>query len=393
MKQKLQIIQGAEIYAPEKLGNMDILFAGEKILAVEESIRLDASGIEVEIISGGGLILVPGLVDSHVHICGGGGEGGFSTRTPEIQLSSILKGGITSVVGVLGTDGTTRTMTNLLAKASGLTEEGINTWVMTGSYQIPVRTLTGSIPDDIILIEKILGTGEVSLSDHRSSHPDVNTFIKLVSDTRLGGMLSGKAGLVNIHMGDSRDTISLLLEAIETSDLPISQLQPTHMNRNPWLFNDAVLYSEKGGFLDFTTSTTPQFVEEGEIPAAEALKLILDKGIDISRISFSSDAQGSLPLFDDAGNLKGLTVGKSQSLLESFIEAVLKWGIPIEKAILPVSTTPAGRYKLPGKGKICAGYDADFLLLNKKDLTMNTLFARGKKMVDKGQVVSFGTFE
>lgn len=78
---------------------------------------------------------------------------------------------MTTIVGCLGTDGCTRTMSNLLAKAKGLEEEGITTYVYTGSYQVPVRTLTGTIMDDIILLEKVVGTGEIALSDHRSSQP------------------------------------------------------------------------------------------------------------------------------------------------------------------------------------------------------------------------------
>ena len=55
-----------------------------------------------------GCILTPGLVDLHVHIIGGGGEAGPSSCTPSSQLSDFLDAGITTVVGVLGTDCVTR---------------------------------------------------------------------------------------------------------------------------------------------------------------------------------------------------------------------------------------------------------------------------------------------
>jgi len=381
------------VYAPDNLGRKDILIAGGRILSVEDSIGIEARGAEVRIVDGSGKILLPGLSDTHVHICGGGGEGGFATRTPEIRLSSILEGGITSIVGVLGTDGTTRTMSNLLGKAAGLTEEGIDTWVLTGSYQVPVRTLTGSVTDDIILVDRIIGTGEICLTDHRSSHPSAKVLSGVISDCRLGGMLSGKAGIVNIHMGDGPAGTALLRTIAETTDLPLSQLQPTHMNRNPRLFEEAVQWCLQGGFADFTTSTTRKFIEEGEVPAARALKIMLDRGVDISRLTFSSDAQGSLPLFDENNVLTGLTVGKSVSLLEAFREAVLSLDVPIELAVRAVSTNPAERYKLPRKGRIEPGFDADLLLLNREDLTIDALYAKGEAMVESGKQLRFGTFE
>ena len=161
----MYLIKNAHVYAPEDLGIVDVLIGGGKILKMAEELPEEKS-YGVEVIDGKGKILIPGLIDAHVHILGGGGEGGAKTRTPEIMLSDITTGGVTTVVGCLGTDGCTRTMTNLLAKAKGLEEEGITTFVYTGSYQVPVRTLTGSIMDDLILLEKVVGTGEIAISDH-----------------------------------------------------------------------------------------------------------------------------------------------------------------------------------------------------------------------------------
>jgi len=393
MNNTLTIIKGAQVFAPEKLGRMDVLTAGGRILSVEKEIRIEARGADVRIIPGKGKILLPGLVDTHVHICGGGGEGGFATRTPEIQLSQALSGGITSMVGVLGTDGTTRTISSLLAKAAGLTEEGIDTWALTGSYQIPARTLTGSVADDIILVDRIIGTGEICLADHRSSHPSADDLIRLISESRRGGMLSGKSGIVNIHMGDGEGGTALLLGIAETTDLPLSQLQPTHMNRNSRLLDEAAGYARKGGFLDITAYPAERHPGDKKVPAAEALKRLLDRGIDISRITFTTDAQGSLPRFDENGRLRGLTTGKSVSLLDAFREAVLSRNIPPELAVRVVSTNPAERYKLPGKGRIAPGWDADILMLNEPDLTLDSLYAKGELMVADGRPVRFGTFE
>ena len=153
----MYLIKNIHVYAPEDVGIKDVL-VDEKIIKIGDNLPV-IEEYDVEVIDGTGKILVPGFIDCHVHILGGGGEGGARTRTPEIMLSDITTAGVTTVVGCLGTDGTTRTMTNLLAKAKGLEEEGISTYVYTGSYQVPVKTITGSITDDIILFDKIIGFG------------------------------------------------------------------------------------------------------------------------------------------------------------------------------------------------------------------------------------------
>ncbi len=215
----MYLIKNAEVYAPESLGVMDVLVGGGQILKMAKDLPAEEA-YDVEVIDGSGKVLVPGLIDAHVHILGGGGEGGAKTRTPEIMLSDIISGGVTTVVGCLGTDGCTRTMSNLLAKAKGLEEEGITTYVYTGSYQVPVRTLTGKIMDDMILLEKVVGTGEIAISDHRSSQPSKKEFARIVADTRVGGILSGKAGLVNIHMGDGENRLKFLRYVLKKTEIP-----------------------------------------------------------------------------------------------------------------------------------------------------------------------------
>lgn len=223
MNGAMKLIRNARLYAPEDLGCMDVLIGGGKILRIGESLPAEEA-YHVEVIDGAGKIMMPGLIDAHVHILGGGGEGGYRTRTPEIMLSDIICGGVTTVVGCLGTDGTTRTMTNLIAKARGLEEEGITAYIYTGSYQIPVRTLTGSVADDLILLDKVIGTGEIAISDHRSSQPTYEEFARIVADTRVGGILSGKAGIVNIHMGDGREQMDYLRRLLRESQIPASNM-------------------------------------------------------------------------------------------------------------------------------------------------------------------------
>lgn len=389
----IKIIKNGEVYAPNYLGKKDILIAGDKIGFIKENITVPRKFVDIDIIDASGNYIVPGFIDSHIHITGGGGEGSFRTRTPEIQLTDITKGGVTTVIGVLGTDGTTRSMENLIAKARGLEEEGITTYVYTGSYQVPIRTLTGSIQDDIILIDKIIGVGEVAMSDHRSSQPTVEDFAKLASEARVGGILSGKAGVVNIHVGDGERKIDFIENIVENTEIPITQFLPTHMNRNQSLFQRSISYAKKGGIVDFTTSTNKKFLEEGEVKCSNALRILLEHGVKSNNITFSSDGQGSLPDFDEHGRFIGIGIGKVTSLYSEVRDAIINENVPIDKALSVITANPADILKLPMKGYIQKGRDADIVLLNKENLKIESVIAKGKIMISEGKPIIKGTFE
>ncbi len=392
----ISLVKKAEVYAPEYLGTKDVLLVGDKIGAIEDNISIDlVSEMKVTVIDGKNQILAPGFIDSHVHILGGGGEGSYKTRTPEIMLTDITKGGVTTVVGCLGTDGISRNMVSLLAKARGLEEEGITTFIYTGSYRIPVTTVTGDVMKDLMTIDKVIGVGEIAISDHRSSQPTLEELTKLAADTRVGGMLSGKAGIINLHIGDGKRMLELLSRIVEETEIPHTQFLPTHTNRNAYLFEDAIEYARAGGFIDFTTSSDPVFweAEDGEIKTSKALKRCLEQGVSEDRITFSSDGQGSLPVFNEKKELVGLDVGKVSSLFTEVKDAVLNENVPFEKAIKTITSNPAAILKLKGKGRIEKNYDADLCLLDKSTLEINTVIAKGKIMIQDKEIKVYGTFE
>lgn len=390
----IKIIKGVKVYSPEFLGTKDVLVVGDKIGKIEDRINLDEhSDLAIEIIDGKDKLLAPGFIDSHVHILGGGGEGGFRTRTPEITLTDITSGGVTTVVGCLGTDGLSRNMISLIAKARGLEEEGVSTFIYSGSYRIPVTTITGDVMKDIMVIDKVIGVGEIALSDHRASNGSTDEIKKLVSDIRVGGILSGKAGIVNIHLGDGKNMLNSLYEIVRTTEIPLSQFLPTHMNRNPYLFEEGIKYAKAGGFIDFTTSSDPAFWEEGEVKASKGLKRCLEEGVSVDKITFSSDGQGSLPMFNENKEFVGLRVGKVTTLYDEVRDAVLIDKLPLEQAIKVITSNPASILKLKGKGRVEVNYDADLVLLEEETLSIDSVMAKGQMMIQHGEIIKYGTFE
>lgn len=383
------LIQNAKVYSPEPLGRKDVLIGGNKILKVEDHIGLPA-GFEIEIIDASGMLLVPGLIDNHVHIAGAGGEGGPSTRTPELTLSRMFEGGVTTVIGCLGTDGFTRTVESVLMKAKSIRHEGGSAWIWTGAYQVPSPTITGDIGKDLALIDEVIGVGELSISDHRSSCPTTEELIRITAHARVGGMLGKKAGVINIHMGDAKNPFMPLHEVVRKSELKYTQFLPTHCNRNDYIFEDSKLYG-KSGYIDITTSSWPYFMDE-EIKPSTALKLLLEAGVPDSHITFSSDSCGSLPGFDEKGNLIKLEMGLPSANLRELSDAVIKEKLPLEIALKVLTSNVATILKLPGKGFIAPGMDADLLLLN-SGMEMVHLLAMGKWAVKESRVVMKGAYE
>ena len=389
----IKLFKNAHILNPQDTGVLDLLVAGQQIAALGENLDIGNSNLPVEVIDASDCYLVPGFVDSLVHFIGGGGEGGFASRTPEMQLTHATLGGVTTAIGVLGTDATTRTLTNLLAKAHALESEGITTYCHTGSYQIPCRTLMGSITDDLILIDKFIGVGEIAISDFRSSQPTVEEIRKVAAAAKVGGILSGKAGVVSVHVGSGESLLQPLWQAVAGSELKLSQFYPTHMNRNEALFQAGIEFAKAGSVIDFTTSTTAYDLQHGEVAAAEALARALQAGVPTMNLTLSSDGNASLPIYNDNGELVGLEVGKVQSLYQVARQAVLEYKVPLTAAITAITAAPAAVLGLKHKGRVAAGMDADLVLLHKTDLTIRDVFAKGRQLVQNGQAIVKGTFE
>lgn len=380
-----KLLKDGECYSPEYIGKKDILLAYDRICKIEDCIS--ENGLwDVSVFDCKDMFVCPGFIDQHVHITGGGGEEGPASRIPELMLGDIITAGVTTVVGLLGADAITRNMAALLAKAFALEAEGLTTYIYTGSYNIPTTTLTGKVITDISLIQKIIGVGEVAIADYRSPYPSGKLLKELAYEAVMGGMIGGKAGVMHIHVGDGKEGLSPLLKVEENTDFPIEMFVPTHLNRNKVLFTQAVEYALKGGNIDLTAGEAS---DKGySIP--DALELLMGKGVNIDRITFSSDGNGSMP--SSTGNYS--EVGRAGQLFEDFRNCILQKKIGLNTALKPVTSNVARVLKLyPKKGALCKNGDGDILVLNKKDLTINKLFIRGEVFIDHGNVLKKGRFE
>jgi beta-aspartyl-dipeptidase (metallo-type) len=384
------LIRGGEVFAPDALGRKDILIAGGAIAAVAEPGCARIEGLETEVVDAAGKIVLPGLVDPHVHILGGGGEGGPATRAPEIRIEDIVESGVTTVIGCLGTDGVTRHMASLLAKAKALEIEGVSTFVYSGSYGIPVLTVTGSVRSDLVLIDKVVGAGEIAVSDHRSSQPTFDEVARLAAECRVGGMLGGKAGVLHLHLGDGERRLELLFQLVRETEIPATQVVPTHVTRHPGLFEQALEWVAAGGSIDVTVGPDP-VPPDPEVSMEDAISGFRRKGLPLTRMMASSDSNGSIPVFDGAGRLVRLTIATEKDLFRKLGDLVRKGLLTLDAAARIFSTNAAEFYKLGGKGRIEAGRDADIVIAN-GDLGLSDVFARGRRMMAGGRLLARGTF-
>ncbi|MGI2258980.1 beta-aspartyl-peptidase [Shewanella sp. GXUN23E] len=384
----LTLIRNVDLYSPEPLGRQDVLFAAGKVLAIGQALAVTAPDLQE--IDGSGMTLIPGLVDPLAHITGGGGEGGFHTRTPAMQLTEASMYGVTTLVGALGTDSVSRTLEELLAKARGLSEEGLNVYCYTGSYSYPVKTLTGDVERDLLLINEVIGVGEIAIADHRGSQVTVAELARVAAQCRVGGMLSGKAGIVFVHVGDGKSRLQLLHDVAEQTDIPLTQFYPTHINRSAQVLEAGIAFAKAGGMIDFTTSTNESCLASGEVPVVDAIRQAIEAGVSPDRISLSSDGNASLPVFNERGELISLEVGRVGSLFETLI-ACVDARMPLS-LVLPMVTSNAARtLKLKGKGIVAVGADADLVLLDEQ-LRIQSVWSRGRQLVAQREPLVTGYF-
>ncbi|MDQ3269905.1 MAG: beta-aspartyl-peptidase [Pseudomonadota bacterium] len=385
----MQLIRNADVYAPESLGVQHLLLGGGRVLWIGDELPALPAQLQVEATDLQGRRLIPGLIDGHVHVTGGGGEAGFASRVPAPLLSRYTCAGVTSVVGLLGTDDVARSMRELVACIKALREQGLNAWGYSGGYHLPPATLTGSVRGDIVFVDALIGVGEVAISDHRSSQPTLDELLRLASETHVAGLMTGKAGIVHLHLGDGARGLELVRRALDQSELPARVFNPTHVNRRKGLFEEAVELARRGSCIDVTAFP----VEDGEDAwsAADAVLRYLDSGAPAAHLTVSSDAGGCLPCFDVDGRVCAMEVGESGALLVTLNE-LLGRGLPLAQALPAFTSNPARLLRLAGKGVIAIGGDADLVALDANGAA-GEVWIGGVAHVQAGQVRRRGIFE
>lgn len=382
-------IRNADLYAPEPLGIGQLLLGGGKILHAGPEVADVPASLLAEDFDAEGAPVIPGFIDAHVHLTGGGGEDGFSTQAPPVPLSRFTVFGVTSVVGLLGTDDETRSTASLVARARALREEGLSAWCWTGGYHVPPTTLTGSVRSDIVNIDCVIGLGELAISDHRSSQPTLDELARLASEAHVAGLIARKAGVVHLHLGDGERGLEMVRRLVRETELPPRVFHPTHVNRRKALFEEACEISRQGVTIDVTAFP----VEEGEDAwsAADAWSLYHEKGGDPSRLTISSDGGGCLPVFDAQGTMVKMDFATSQGLVDT-LQELIKRGHPLADVLPCMTSNVATLLRLPGKGRISAGLDADLSILDGSG-GVSHVMAGGRWMVQDGSPVVTGTFE
>lgn len=360
----LTLVEGGRVYDPDPCGAASVLLADGHVAKVGEVNRaaLESLGAECEVIDATGCLVVPGLIDPHVHLLGGSGETGFSTQTPEFFISELVRCGITTVVGTLGVDTTMKTMAGLLAKVKALREQGLNAFCWTGGYDLPPNSILDTVREDIMFIEEVIGAGEVAISDERALAPDPRELARTATHAHIGGMLARKAGLLHVHVGDRDRRLQPLRDVLNDFDVEPGWFYVTHVERSEKLMDEAVELAQRG---------MPCDVDVVERDLHRWLRYWREHGGPWKRLTVSSDASMTSP----AGVWLQLR------------DCVLNHGFTLEQ-VLPLATRNTARIlRLREKGELRKGCVGDILLLQEDSLEIVHVLSQGKVVVRDGKVV------
>lgn len=376
------IIKNAKVYSPEYLGVKDILTAGGKILAIEDQID-PIKGFEI--FDASGKVTCPGFIDQHIHLIGAGGKDGFFSMTPDIKVTELVKTGSTTVVGLLGTDGATRNIKTLYAKVKALDSEGITAFMYSGYYGLDPVHIMDNIQEEMIFIDKVLGC-KIAISDIRSSYPREIELLRILRNIRVGGMLAGKKGILHIHLGNLTEQLDILIRIVEEYQFPIQHISPTHVGRTESLFEQAILFAKMGGMIDITTGAS-KYTD----PYKSVIHAV-DSGVDISRITFSSDGNAGLDKLDSNGRKIGVRKAPFTENYREMCALNKTGGMELQDAIKVITSNPAANLGLKNKGRIAIGADADFCLMD-EDLELRDVIAMGKICMKEKDLIIRDTFE
>ena len=377
------LIKNTKLYSPQSLGKKDILISNGKVVAIDDEIVNHS--VFSKVWDAKGAITTPGFIDQHIHVIGAGGKHGFASMTPQLHLGDLINCGTTTVVGLLGTDGSTRSIKTLFSKTQALNQEGITAYMYTGYYGLDKVYLMNSLQEDMIYIDSVIGC-KIAISDIRSSYPSALELLRLLRNVRVGGMLAGKKGILHLHLGALSSKMDILFEIIENYEFPIEHISPTHVGRTKKLFDQAITFAKMGGMIDITTGASKY------TDPYKSVLYALDNNVSIDNITFSSDGNAGLDKLDKNNNLVGFKSAPFDKNFEEVINLHKLGGVPLEDALKLITSNPAKNLGLKNKGEVKVNSDADLCFLN-SDLELNTVIANGKFMMKDGELVVKGSFE
>ncbi|PRP66241.1 beta-aspartyl-peptidase [Nonlabens agnitus] len=379
----LTLIKNADLYAPKHLGKNDILIAGEKVIAIDSNLNRFEN--DAKVIDAKSKMVTPGFIDQHIHITGAGGKHGFASMTPEVSLSDLIKCGTTTVVGLSGTDGTTRDIRSLYAKARALEQEGITAYLLCGYYGIDSLTITESIQSDMVFIDQVVGC-KIAISDIRSSYPTALELLRKLREVRVGGFTANKKGILHVHLGNLDSGMDILFELVNHYKFPIQHISPTHVGRSKKLFDQAIAFAKAGGSIDITTGAS-QYTEPHK-----SVLYALEEGVSMDLMTFSSDGHAGLTRSDENGNYLGDKIAPFNTNFEQVVKLIQTGKVTAEEALKLITSSPAKNLGLELKGHLAVGSDADLCFLD-DNLKLTDVFARGKQMMKDNEVIIKGNFE
>ena len=377
------LIKNTNLYSPTFLGKKDILISNGKVVAIEDEIT--KHNVFSEVWDAQGLTTTPGFIDQHIHVIGAGGKHGFASMTPQLHLGELIKCGTTSVVGLLGTDGSTRSIKTLYSKIQALNQEGISAYMYTGYYGLDKVYLMNSLQEDMIYIDCVLGC-KIAISDIRSSYPSALELLRLLRNVRVGGMLSGKKGILHLHLGALSSKMDLLFEIVENYEFPIEHISPTHVGRTKDLFEQAIIFAKMGGMIDITTGASKY------TDPYKSVLYALENNVSIDNITFSSDGNAGLDKLDDNNNLVGFRSAPFDKNLEEVINLHKLGEVAFEDSLKLITSNPAKNLGLKSKGHVKNNFDADLCFFD-SDLKLSSVIANGKFMMKDGDLAKKGSFE
>ena len=196
------------------------------------------------------------------------------------------------------------------------------------------------------------------------------------------------------RQGSGKKKLGPVFEALAETDIPVKTFQPTHMSRNHELYLDGLKLAKMGGYIDITCE---DFVNGEPVIGHDPMPALLEEAkaadVPMDHITFSSDGQGSWSSYDEAGMLKEIGVTDVGNMYAQMCSLVTRGGFDFAEALTYFTSNVAKALEIEKKkGHIMAGADADILLI-KDDLTLDTVIAGGRKMMEGGTLLVRGTYE